>query len=67
LGKDEYYEVVLIGPRSREGLPRQPFRGGADGSERKPILKVEISLEGSSFIQELGFASAKIQLRLRNL
>jgi len=25
-------------PRSREGLPRQPFRGGADGSENgKPI------------------------------
>jgi len=37
--KDEYHKSVLIGPRSRAGLPRQPFRGGADGSENgKPIL-----------------------------
>ena len=44
-GMYEYHHLVLIRPRSREGLLRLPFRGGANGSENgNPILKVTLSL-----------------------
>src|ERR1700722_14791643 len=49
-------KVFSISPRSRAGLPRQPIRGGAYGSEkRKPDIKLEILIGESLKLQKSEF------------
>jgi hypothetical protein len=51
---DEYHKDVLIRPRSRVGLPRQPIRGGA---LTDPINEIDRNSKHLSFIREEQFVS----------